>query len=583
MSIPVLIIEDEVRLRENLVHLLTREGFQAISATDGDDGYQKAKALKPALVLCDIKMQRMNGYEVLQKLRQDPETAHVAFIFLSGQVDPVHVRRGMNLGADDYLLKPIQPQELLQAIQSRLKRHSILTTVAGLPPNVERLPQPSIQPSRQSRSKLPCDPLTKLPNRTSLPNLLQKTLNKAREYDSLVTLLSLNVVRFSSINAAFGFTVGDLVLHQLAARLHQQVADQGVVVRTNGDEFTIVLDNLTWEEDALKWADEIWRNCSTEFQVEGRNISLNVAIGGAYVQHGQSTPEQLMLQADMARRACEQWGGQVPYIFHDANLAAHTVEQRLLETDLNRAIHQREFQIHYQPQVSLPQGQITGIEALLRWRHPYRGMVSPDRFIAIAEEMGLIVPLGEWVLRTACLQLKQWQGLCPVPLKLSVNLSIRQLQQENLASQITRILQSVDLHPCQLTLELTETNLLADIDQAVQTLTSLRSLGIQIAIDDFGKGYSSLHYLSRLPIDILKIDQSFVRRLPDDHQAIAISNAIINLAHDLDLKIVAEGVENDRQVRFLVDHGCHIMQGHLYSPALSADDFAALLQQENCA
>jgi diguanylate cyclase (GGDEF)-like protein len=412
---------------------------------------------------------------------------------------------------------------------------------------------------------------------------LQETLNKAREYDYLVTVLSLNVVRFSSINAAFGFTVGDIVLHQLAERLHQQVGSHGTVIRTDGDEFTIILDNLTWEEDALSWADEIWRNCSAEFQVEGRNISLQIVIGGAFVQRGQSIPEQLVLQADMARRACEQWGGQVPYIFHDVHLAAHTVEQRLLETDLNRAIQQGEFQIYYQPQFTLPQGHITGVEALLRWRHPYRGMVSPDRFIAIAEEMGLIVPLGEWVLRTACLQVKHWQSLCAVPLKVSVNLSIRQLQQEHLASQITRILQAVDLHPCQLTLELTETNLMADVEQAVQTLTSLRALGIQIAIDDFGKGYSSLHYLSRLPIDILKIDQSFVRRLPDDSQATAISNAIINLAHDLSLTIVAEGVETERQVRFLTEHGCHIMQGHLYSPALPAEDFAALLQPKNCA
>jgi diguanylate cyclase len=602
MSTTVLVIEDETSLRENLVNLLMREGFATIAAANGSDGFHQAKTQSPDLILCDIKMSGINGYEVLELLRQDPDTADVAFIFLSGQVEPAHIRQGMNLGADDYLLKPFQPKELVQAIHSRLKRQSAVADCQRSPRDdrPQRLATPivssNVTPMRRGattdrRATAPLSPsparqfdtLTQLPNRDALAPILQATLEKAREYDYLISVLSLNIVRFSSINAAFGFAVGDIILHQLATRLQQQIGDDGTVVRTNGDEFTIVLDNLSWEEDALHWADKIWHICAESCYVDGRRIDLQIAIGGVSVHHGQSTPEQLMLQADMARRSCEKWGGQVPYIFHDANLAAQTVEQRLLETDLTRAIHQGEFQIHYQPQITLPTGQITGVEALIRWRHPYRGMVSPDRFITIAEEMGLIVPIGEWVLRTACLQVKRWQDLSPVPLKVSVNLSIRQLQQEDLAGQITRILQSVDLHPCQLTLELTETNLMADIDQAIQTLKRLQTLGIKIAIDDFGKGYSSLHYLSRLPIDILKIDQSFVRRLPDDHQAIAISNAIITLAHDLKLEIVAEGVETERQVAFLTAHGCQVMQGHLYSPALPPEDFAALLQQRNCA
>jgi diguanylate cyclase len=577
MSTTVLVIEDETSLRENLLTLLMREGFRTIAAANGQDGFQQAKTQKPAIVLCDIKMPGMSGYEVLQELRQDPDTANLPFIFLSGQVEAGHIRQGMNLGADDYLLKPFQPQELIAAINSRLKRQALLALALAQRPTLSN----SVRGDAAESSNPHHDPLTRLPDRTALPALLQTTLDKAREYDHLTTVLSLNIVRFSSINAAFGFSVGDVVLRQLATRLVQLIGDRGIVARTNGDEFTIVLDGLSWEEDALRWANQVWHACGAGCDVEGRQIDLQIAIGGAYVQHGQSTPEQLMLQADMARRACEKWGGQVPYIFHDANLSAQTVEQRLLETDLTRAIHQGEFQIHYQPQITLPQGTITGVEALLRWRHPYRGMVSPERFITIAEEMGLIVPIGEWVLRTACLQVKQWQHLSPFPLKISVNLSIRQLQQEDLAEQITRILQSVDLHPCQLTLELTETNLLADIDQAIQTLKSLQTLGIQIAIDDFGKGYSSLHYLSRLPIDILKIDQSFVRRLPDDNQAIAISNAIITLAHDLKLGIVAEGVETPQQVEFLTAHGCQVMQGHLYSPALSAEALAQLLAQQN--
>jgi diguanylate cyclase len=595
MSLLVLVVEDEANLRENLVDLLMREGFDAVGAATGEAGLAQVKQQQPALILCDIKMAGMSGYDLLQELRHDPETANLPFIFLSGQASRSQIRQGMNLGADDYLPKPFQPEELIQAIHSRLQRQvtRLPSTPASAPASspvatIVNQPSHSAPPNAQNAilqtANPPHDRLTNLPNRAMLPELLQTTLDRAREYNCFTALLSLNIMRFSGINAAYGFSFGDRVLHEFARRLQTLVGDQGFVIRTNGDEFAVILDNLSWEEEALDWAEQIWRLGSAPWPVDGRRIDLQLAIGGTYVQHGQSTPEQLLLQADTARRSCEKWGGQVPYLFHDSTLAAQSVEQRLLETDLARAIHQGEFQIHYQPQITLPQGQITGVEALLRWRHPYRGMVSPDRFITIAEEMGLILPIGEWVLRMACLEAKRWQDLASTPLKLSVNLSIRQLQQEDLADQITRILQAVDLHPCQLTLELTETNLMADIEQGIQTLQALRQLGIKIAIDDFGKGYSSLHYLSRLPIDILKIDQSFVRRLPDDSQAIAISNAIINLAHELNLDIIAEGVETERQVTWLRDHGCHIMQGHLYSPALPTEDFARLLQQDrNCA
>jgi diguanylate cyclase len=344
----------------------------------------------------------------------------------------------------------------------------------------------------------------------------------------------------------------------------------------------VVLDSVVWEKEALDWAEQIAQCCAAPCWLDNREVILQVAIGGAWVQPQQVLDaDSLMLQAEMARRACQQAEPALSYLFYDANMAAVALEQGLLETDLNRAIAQGEFQVYYQPQITLPQGQITGMEALLRWRHPHRGMIFPDCFIALAEQMGLIVSIGEWVLRQACQQAQRWQALSQTPLKVSVNLSIRQLQQENLAEQVTRILQATDLHPCQLTLELTETNLMADMDSAIHTLSSLRNLGIRIAIDDFGKGYSSLHYLNNLPIDILKIDQSFVQQIPQDEHAATIANAIITMAHDLHLTTVAEGVETPEQVEFLQAHGCHIMQGHLYSRAIPPLEFERLLQQQN--
>lgn len=579
MSETVLIIEDELSLRENLTYLLQREGFQALAAANGVEGLEYARQFQPQLILCDVSMPQLDGYGVLKALRQDPQIATIPFIFLTGKGEHQDLRQGMNLGADDYLLKPLLKQELLEAIRSRLQRYRLTTNAAPSPvaSPTSNMPLPESQAIDDTH-----DRLTRLPNRRYLQQMLPRLLTQAQQYDQWVVVFDVNICRFSRLNAAFGYQIGDRLLQQLAERLAKLVGSQGLVARSNGDEFIIVLDGIVWEKEALDWAEQIAQCCAEPCWINEREIILKVAIGVACRQPQQAIDaDSLMLQAEMARRACQHTEPALPYLFHDISMAEAALEQGLLETDLNRAIAQGEFQVYYQPQITLPQGQITGMEALLRWRHPYRGMISPDRFIAIAEQMGLIVPIGEWVLRSACQQAQRWQMLSPVPLKISVNLSIRQLQQENLAEQVTRILQATDLHPCQLTLELTETNLMADMDNAIQTLSSLRNLGIRIAIDDFGKGYSSLHYLNNLPIDILKIDQSFVQQIPHDENAATIANAIIMMAHDLNLSTVAEGVETPEQVEFLQAHGCYVMQGHLYSPALPKCEFEQLLQRQN--
>jgi diguanylate cyclase len=603
----ILVIEDEAMLRENLMSLLTHEGFAVVGAANGLEGVQQAKQVQPLLVLCDITMPGLDGYGVLQELRQDPRTAVIPFIFLSGQSEYRQVRQGMNLGADDYLTKPLVRSELIAAVHSRLQKHQMLQAAQDQaiptavrvalanhhhpatfsPTQMESLSIGLLDEGKLGwetkswESLLPSiqrDNLTGLPNRHAFMQLLKVMLEHARQYEHHVVMLSLNVLRFGSINTAFGYVIGDRLLQALADRLMQCVNGHGLVARSNGDEFFIVLDELFWEEDGITWAETIRQACSEPFTIDQQDIVIQISLGGATCQAGQSQPEQLLLQADMARRACKE-GGKLPYVFHDRPSTERAVEQRLLETELNRAILQHEFQVYYQPQVTFPAGRITGAEALLRWRHPQRGMVAPDRFIAIAEELGLIVPIGEWVLRTACMQAKRWEAISPIPLKMSVNLSMRQLQQENLTEQVTRILQVTDLHPCHLTLELTETNLLADMETAINTLSNLRQLGVRIAIDDFGKGYSSLHYLSHLPIDVLKIDQSFIQNIPNDHNAVAIVNAIMTMAHELQINTVAEGVELIAQAQFLQQHGCHTLQGHLYSTALPQLEFERLLQQ----
>jgi diguanylate cyclase len=561
----ILVVEDDQSMREMLSAFLAQEGFRCVLAQDGQFGIRIAQEIVPDLIICDVRMPNLDGYEVLHEIRANESLSHIPFIFLSGKSEGRSIRQGMNLGADDYLIKPIDRRELIEAVQARLKKQTLQT-------------QALYAGQAQTAQEMGQDILTGLPGRSALTQTLQQAIDQVSQYQQTLAFLCININRFRSINTAFGYPVGDYLLQAMGDRLSQVLAGRGVVARLSGDEFGVILDALFWERDALTIAEELWQALGQPFEVEGQTLRIQVSIGGAFATAASLHAEQLLTQADLARRSTLESGCE-HYRFYDPSLAELDVEQRWIEIELNRALERQEFLVYYQPQVNLLSGNITGMEALLRWRHPQRGMISPETFIRRAEEMGLIIPLGEWVLRTACNQMKDWQAETNEPLKLSVNLSIRQLQQPNLVQTVMRILAETDLHPRQLTLELTETQFMADVDSAVQTLKELRSLGMQIAIDDFGKGYSSLQYLSQLPIDVLKIDQGFVRQVTEDQNAAAISQAIITMARDLNLGIVAEGVETHDQVEFLRRHGCMTVQGHLFSPALKASDLTALLSR----
>ncbi len=560
----LLVVEDDKNVRDLLSRLLSREGFRCVLAQDGSIGVQIAREIVPDLILCDVRMPNLDGYGMLNAIREDSTLSHVPFIFLSGKSESREVRQGMNLGADDYLVKPINRQDLLETVHARLKRQASQSRVW--------LAQEDLPGLSQNYR----DSLTDLPDRFSIALTLQAAIAQVLQYQQTLAFLCINISRFRSVNTAFGYPVGDALLRAVADRLKQSLEGRGMVARLSGDEFGIILDDLFWERDALAVAEELWQALSQPFEIQGQVLHIQVSIGGAIATGAGITAEQLLTQADLARRSTLETGIE-HYRFYDPSLAELDVEQRWIEMELTRAVEQQEFEIYYQPQINLSSGYITGIEALLRWRHPQRGMISPDTFIGRAEEMGLIVPLGEWVLRTACGQMKTWQS--SQTLKLSVNLSICQLQQPNLLQTVIRILAETDLHPRQLTLELTETQFMGDVNGAIQTLKDLRNIGVQIAIDDFGKGYSSLQYLSQLPIDVLKIDQAFVRQATLDSNAAAICQAIITMARELKLNTVAEGVETLEQVEFLRNHGCFTVQGHLFSPALKARDLEILLSR----
>jgi diguanylate cyclase len=565
----ILVIEDESIIRENLLNILELHGFQGLGAADGVAGVEQAKAVLPDLIVCDILMPRMDGHAVLTALRQDAKTAAIPFIFLSAKVEHEDVRQGMNLGADDYLTKPFSSKDLIAAITARLQKQAALTQ-----PYVRQIHQ-AVQALKQATYS---DRLTRLPNRVLLCQTLKTALLNANLPIQTSGMIVIGMNRFSAINTKFGYAIGDNLLQCIAQRLCQAVGDCGTVGRLNGDQFGVVLHKLGGQAEAINWVQTLLTTITAPYMLQGRELRLQACAGIALALNNQQNhPETLLAQADSARRWCHQQGQS--YRFYDAAIDATETHRQFIETHLTGALGRSEFQVYYQPQVNLKSGRMVGVEALLRWHHPKQGMICPTAFIPVAEAMGVILPLGEWVLETSCTQAKAWQQEYSVPLRVAVNLSMRQFQQQDLVQTVTRILVQTGLDPRLLTLELTETCLMDDVKSTIDMLQQLKQTGIEISIDDFGTGYSSLNYLSNLPVDALKIDRSFINQVAVDAHAAAIATAIISMAKNLRLKVVAEGVENYQQLAFLQKTSCHALQGYLFSPAVPAAAIQALLAQ----
>ena len=424
------------------------------------------------------------------------------------------------------------------------------------------------------------DALTGLPNRVLLRDRLQQSLLDAKRRNRVVAVLWLDVNNFKNVNDSLGIENGDRVIRALGERLQTCVRAGDTVARVGGDEFCVVLKDLAHEEDVVEIIQKILSSLSAPHRIANQEFSLSTTIGASLFPRDAEEPEGLLENADAAMYHAKERGDG--YQFYSPNMTAIATEHLALENDLRHALERRELFLNYQPQVDLRTGLVTGVEALLRWRHPKLGMVSPVKFIPLAEATNLILPIGEWVLREACAQARAWQDAGLPPLRMGGNLSGRQFRQPDLVVTVGRILDETGLDPRRLDVELTESTMVQNPEAAAEILTGLETLGLQISIDDFGTGYSSLSYLKRLPIDILKIDQSFVRGVTTDPDDASIVIAIITLAHALGIQTIAEGVETKAQLEFLRKHGCEAMQGYYFSKPLPAEDVAVLLREKRC-
>jgi diguanylate cyclase (GGDEF)-like protein/PAS domain S-box-containing protein len=422
------------------------------------------------------------------------------------------------------------------------------------------------------------DALTHLPNRSLFQDRLHTALQSAERQKSWVVLMFLDLDRFKPINDSLGHAAGDRMLKEMATRLLGCVDDDDTVARMGGDEFTLLLQPRANREIALNRAihvaEQILASLVKPFVLEGREFFVTASIGIALSPQDGNELSQLMKNADTAMYHAKE-RGKNNFQFYQADMNASALERLELESDLRHALEQNEFVLYYQPQFSGDGKRLTGAEALLRWRHPRRGLVPPGDFIPVLEELGLVVDVGDWVISEACRQLKTWhQQRVRVP-KVSVNISARQFSDGQLGTRIATILRETGLPPACLELELTESILMREVSEAMQILAGLKNLGLSIAVDDFGTGYSSLNYLKQFPIDVLKIDRTFVDGLPSGEQDAQIARAIIAMAHSLNLAVIAEGVETHEQLDFLREHGCDEVQGYLFGRPMPAGRFEA--------
>jgi diguanylate cyclase (GGDEF)-like protein len=539
----------------------------------------------PDLILLDIMMPEVDGYEICQTLKGWELTADIPVIFISALDDVFDKVKAFKVGGVDYITKPFEFQEVLVRVQNQLALRSARLEILKLNVELEdRVKQRTgelektlqrLQEEINSRQKLQSqlldialhDPLTGLPNRVLFIRRLKNALNRAKEKSSYqFALLFLDCDRFKVINDSLGHLVGDELLIAISHRLQACLIPIHTLARLGGDEFGILLENITDINMAIQVAEQILQQLSLAFKLSRYEVFMNASIGISWGNKNYDRPEYLLRDADTAMYRAKAQGRGKYHVFNPA-MHQEAIQLLELENDLRRAVERQEFLVYYQPIISLVTGRISGFEALVRWQHPIRGLVSPIEFIPVAEETGLINAINTWVLQSACHQLSIWQHypVTPEPLTMSVNLSARLFLQPNLVEQIDRIIYENKINPAYLELEITESVIMENTNAIEIILQQLKQRQIKLIMDDFGTGYSSLSYLHSFPFNALKIDKSFVKRMQENKENMGLVPAMIGIANSMGMSAIAEGVETQEQLAQLRSLNCNFAQGYLFS------------------
>ena len=574
--IKILIVEDEPVLALDLATKLRKLGYEVIDiVAHGEVAINLVRQTQPDLIFMDIKLKgAIDGIETATQILQIDD---IPIVYLTGYADEDTVERAGQTGCYGYMLKPCQEIELYATIKIVLKKHQELA----------KAKISSLDKSQQTvASQSNYNPITQLPNRLFLQAHFTQTLQKC-ELDKgqqtnfpNIAIVYLNIDRFNRVNNNLGHEYGNSLLKQIAQRLQKVLNDKVFIAHLSADEFVLVFFSIDNRQAIFRQIDTVTQQFNQPFILNQREIFLTASMGIAFYPIDGNEIEQLLQKAHQAMSQAKQLGGN-QYQLYQGTVADKDADILALETDLRYALSKKELQLYYQPQISLKTGQIVGAEILLRWHHPHQGILSPSVFIPLAEQIGLINAIGEWVLLKACQQMKIWQAQDLVIDRIAVNLSGRQFNQANLGQTLIKILKTTKLDSHCLELELTESILIANPELTIRQLNTLKSLGIKISVDDFGTGYSSFSYLQKFPFDILKIDRSFVKDIGSNSKNRAITKALIQMAHQLNLKVIAEGVETETELAFLIRNKCDEIQGYFFSPPLLVAEFEQLILQEN--
>ena len=587
----VLIVDDDPGIRKLLGILLQDQGYLTLSASSGEMALDMVAKHTPDLILLDAMMPGMDGYQVARQLKASLSTANIPIIMLSGRTEQSARLTGLEAGAEDVLSKPVVNDELWLRVRNllRLKAFGDYQVVHTL--LLEQQLQKRTIDVEQFRSAMSSDerllkmanydPLTGLPNRDLFYTTLQMGLTQAELRGWHLAVCTVDLNDFKSLNEVWGHLIGDQVLAEFSHRLSNCLNVSDTLGRMDGDELALILMIRKGQLGPKQIVDRIREVLREPFRVHDQDVTLTASIGIALYPEDGADAECLIKHANTAMNRAKQ-AGRDTYRFYTAQMNVEVQARQELETALREAVRKQAFELYYQPKIRVSDGTLSGVEALLRWHRPGLPSVSPAVFVPILEDMGLISTVGQWVIASVCKQIAYWQRSGLGVAQVAVNVSAHQITEGGLVEDIRRSLDEYQVEPQWLELELTESSLMINTPETIASLLALRDIGMKIAIDDFGTGYSSLAYLSRFPIDKLKIDIAFIREVPHNAQDSAIARTIIELAHSLNLQVIAEGVETPEQLAFLTQNGCDQVQGYLFSRPLPTQELESLLREQRC-
>jgi len=572
----VLVVDDDPKGLARAKQALGDVGFFVEEAIDGVQALERFEQIQPDIVLLDVDMPKLDGFEVCSKLNQIASGANAPAVMVTGLEDEAAIDKAFEVGATDFAIKPINWPIISRRIKHLLRARAAFNDVRAAEEEVRYLAY--------------FDGLTGLPNRELFKEHLAQAIGIASRQEWRIAVLFMDLDEFKRINDTLGHSAGDELLVTVGKRLAQSIRESDTATRNaisgdghqaariGGDEFTIALTVVQEADDVAKVALRIKDLLAQPITLGEQEVFITPSIGIALYPDDGETVDTLLKNADAAMYEAKH-AGKNKYRFYTQSMNAHALRRLTMESKLHKALENDEFWLCYQPQVNAKSGEIIGMEALLRWENPELGNISPVDFIPIVENNGLIVEIGEWVLKTACAQAQAWQDAGFSPLRLGVNLSPRQFQKNTLVSMVQSVLASTGFSAKYLELELTENLLMHHIEDTMVILNTLCDMGITLSVDDFGTGYSSLSYLKRFPLTTLKIDRSFVNGIPNDADNMAITKAIIVMAHSLKLLVIAEGVEDEQQLAYLCEQGCDEFQGYFFHKPLPADEFTDVLKR----